>query len=293
VNCDEIFDKFVHHLIVVRSLSDHSVDAYSRDLREFFDYCQNPFVVNDSDIRDYLENLRHNGLKPRSMARKLSSIRAFYHFMLDNSFSSNDPTEDIHIRVGQTALPRPISVVWVSRLLSAPDVSAPLGIRDRAILETMYATGMRVSEISSLELFHLHPERKFVQCTGKGNKERLIPLGQVALEWILNYLSVARADLARGKKSCDNLFLNRHGGRLSRVSIWRMVRKYALLAGAPKNIHPHVLRHSFATHLVANGADLRAVQEMLGHASISTTEIYTQVARERMKQIIQTHHPRP
>ena len=293
MNSDEILDKFIHHLIVIRALSNNSVDAYARDIRDFLEKYHNPFVVNESDIRHYLEELRRNGLTPRSMARKLSSIRSLYSFMLDNSLSEKDPTEDIHVRIGQTALPRPISLAWVERLLSTPDVATPLGVRDRAILETMYATGMRVSEISALELFRLHPDKKFIQCSGKGNKERLIPLGQTALDWILTYLDTARKELTKGKKHCDNVFVNRHGSRLSRISIWRMIRKYALLAGAPKNIHPHVLRHSFATHLVANGADLRAVQEMLGHASISTTEIYTQVARERMKQIIQTHHPRP
>ncbi|MGB3976125.1 MAG: site-specific tyrosine recombinase XerD [bacterium] len=288
----DFFDAFVHYLIAIRMLSNHSVDAYSADVRDFLDSVDNPLDSDDTIIRKYLETLHQTGIAPRSIARKLSAIRVFYRFLLDQGLCLNDPTEDVSIRFSHIALPKPISVSWVNRLLQTPDVSTPLGIRDRAILETMYATGMRVSEICNLELYGLHPEKKFVQCVGKGNKERLIPLGREAVEWISRYIRDVRPGLSRGKKQCDHVFLNKLGAKLSRVSVWRMVRKHAIAAGAPQNIHPHVLRHSFATHLVANGADLRAVQEMLGHSSISTTEIYTLVARERMKQIIQTHHPR-
>ncbi len=288
----DYFDAFVHYLIVIRMLSNHSVDAYSADVRDFIASVDNPLNANDTAIRKHLETLHQTGVAPRSIARKLSAIRAFYRFLIDQGLCREDPTEDVSIRFSHVTLPKPISVSWVNRLLQAPDIATPLGIRDRAILETMYATGMRVSEICSLELYGLHPEKKFVHCVGKGNKERLIPLGREAIEWIHRYMQDARPILSRGKKHCDYVFLNKLGSRLSRVSVWRMVRKYAIASGAPHNIHPHVLRHSFATHLVANGADLRAVQEMLGHASISTTEIYTHVAKERMKQIIRTHHPR-
>lgn len=273
-------------------LSDHTVDAYSADVKDYLSFAGDPINPADTVIRNYIERLHMSGISSRSIARKLSAIRAFYRFLLDCGLCLVDPTEDISIRFHSASLPKPVSVSWVIRLLQAPDVTKPLGIRDRAILETMYATGMRVSEISSLAFFGLHPEKKFVQCTGKGHKERLIPLGKAAMEWIHRYMRDVRPMLSRGKKQCDYVFLNRLGQRISRVSIWRMVRKHAKAAGAPQAIHPHMLRHSFATHLVANGADLRAVQEMLGHSSISTTEIYTLVARERMKQIIRTHHPR-
>lgn len=279
-------------MVVVRNLSGHTVDAYARDVQHFIQNSLPVDAIDDTGIRHYIENLHQTGIAARSIARKLSAIRIFYQFMMDQGIRTDDPTEDIRIRFRTTRLPKPVSTAWVDALMRAPDTSTLQGIRDRSILETMYATGMRVSELVSLELFNLHIDRGFIQCTGKGGKERLIPLGQIAADWIHRYLTEVRPLQIKKRKSVDQVYLNRFGGKFSRISIWRLVRKYALQAGAPGNIHPHMLRHSFATHLVANGADLRAVQEMLGHASISTTEIYTHVARERMKQIVSTYHPR-
>jgi len=278
--------------MVIRMLSENSIDAYARDIRAFLDSTNANETVTDTIILDYLDTLYQSGISARSTSRKLSSIRSFCAFLLDEGFRSDDPTEDIKVRFSQQKLPKQISQVWIEKLLKAPDVETNQGIRDRAILELMYATGMRVSELVSLKLFDIHSSRGFIQCIGKGNKERLIPMGKTAAIWLEKYLHESRPSYIKNRNQPDHVFLNRFGKSISRVSIWRIIKKHAITSGAPGNIHPHTLRHSFATHLVANGADLRAVQEMLGHASISTTEIYTYVARERMKQIILKHHPR-
>ncbi len=292
MNSSLLFDRFIHFLTVVRNLSDHTVDAYAGDVQDFMSSIRQPENADEDAIRNYIELLHQQNVAPRSVARKMSAIRAFFRFLVDQGIRLADPTEDIRIRFHPPHLPKPISTTWVDILLKTPDTSTSMGLRDRSILETMYATGMRVSELVGLDLYNIHTDQGFIQCTGKGGKERLIPMGKQASDWLVRYLLEVRPVQIAGKKHSDRVYLNRFGKSLSRISIWRLVRKYALQAGAPGNIHPHMLRHSFATHLVANGADLRAVQEMLGHASISTTEIYTHVARERMKQIISNHHPR-
>ena len=289
---DELTDRFVHYLLVIRMLSENTVNAYARDVRAFLLQCPDPASADENDIRNHIESLHNQGVKPRSIGRKLSSVRTLYAFLIQEGLTNEDPTENIKVRFSSRSLPKQVSLQWIDKLLAAPDVSKPAGIRDRAILELMYATGLRVSELTSLRLYDLHLDRGFIQCIGKGNKERLIPLGISAANWIETWRQGARQSFLKPGRQSDFVFLNRFGNSISRVSIWRMLKKYALQAGAPSNIHPHMLRHSFATHLVANGADLRAVQEMLGHASISTTEIYTHVARERMKRIINKHHPR-
>lgn len=294
MNQFHLIDLFVQYLIAVRNYSSNTVDAYARDIRDFLVRENTPVEnIDDTIIRSHIEFLHHAGLSARTIARKLSALRTFFRFAVDQGMRSDDPTEDVRIRFKQQRLPKPLTANWVEALILAPDTSTPQGIRDRAILELMYATGMRVSELVNLEIFNLHIEKGFIQCTGKGGKERLIPLGNAAAGWTRRYITEVRAVAIKGRNQPDQVFLNRFGNRLSRISIWRMVRKHAINAGAPGHIHPHMLRHSFATHLVANGADLRAVQEMLGHASISTTEIYTHVARERLKAIVSMHHPRP
>lgn len=273
-------------------LSDNTVDAYARDISGFLETVSNPLVTTKPEVLNYIENLHQTGIKVRTLSRKLSAVRSLYGFLIQEGLSEIDPTEDVKVRVSRHNLPKQLSPQWIDQLLKTPDISTREGLRDRAIIETMYATGMRVTEVITLRLFDLHLSRGFLQCLGKGGKERLIPLGKQAIYWIDQYLKISRPQYIRKKQQPDELFLNRSGTAISRVSIWRMIKKHALAAGAPEAIHPHTLRHSFATHLVANGADLRAVQEMLGHASISTTEIYTHVARERMKRIVMDHHPR-
>ncbi len=273
-------------------LSTNTVDSYARDVREYLVTGINPCSTTEDAVRHHLEQLHEQGISSRSLARKLSAIRAFFGFLLEDGLRTDNPAEDVQIRFSSPRLPKQISLHWIEKLLAMPDTSTPLGLRDRAIIEVMYATGMRVTELVTLRLFDLHLAHGFVQCTGKGGKERLIPLGNSARQWLNNYITSARSGLTGDSVRTDTVFLNRFGKAISRVSIWRLIKKYAIAAGAPKHVHPHMLRHSFATHLVANGADLRAVQEMLGHASISTTEIYTHVARERMKHIIAAHHPR-
>lgn len=267
------------------------MDAYARDLKDLLVTDIDPLTCDGDAILSHLEALHTSGVNPRSLARKLSAFRAFFGFLLNEHLRRTNPTDELRIRFAHPRLPKQISTHWIDTLLTTPDPSTHLGIRDRAILETLYATGLRVSELVTLRLFDLHLERGFLQCIGKGNKQRLVPLGKRAIRCVQQYLTSARPQLV-GPRTRDAVFLNRFGNPLSRIAIWRLVRKHAIAAGAPQSIHPHMLRHSFATHLVANGADLRAVQEMLGHASISTTEIYTHVARERMKHIIAAHHPR-
>lgn len=292
MDTEQLFDQFIHYLIVIRMLSRNTVDSYARDVRDYLSSHPGIQASTEDTVRNHLESLHNQGIAPRSLARKLSAIRAFYGFLLDDGLRTDNPAEEVRIRFSQPRLPKQLSLHWIETLLSTPDTSTALGIRDRTIIEVMYATGMRVTELVTLQLFDLRLDRGIVQCTGKGGKQRLIPLGKSAAAWLARYLADSRPELAGKRTPGDTVFLSRFGRPISRVSIWRMIKKHAIAAGAPKHVHPHMLRHSFATHLVANGADLRAVQEMLGHASISTTEIYTHVARERMKHIIATHHPR-
>ncbi len=288
-------DEYIHYLRFERLSSVNTIDAYLRDINEFLreqSRITHPGDITPERVHDFMSILQKRGIKPRTMARKLSAVRSFCRFLVHENHLEADPTDEISIHAPYPRLPKLLSVSWVDRLLKVPDTSTPRGLRDRAILETLYATGMRVSELINLEIQHIHLDHGFVRCFGKGNRERLIPIGKSAIRWIERYVSDGRPAQIKNPPGPEHLFLNRFGSRLSRVSIWGIVKKCAVQAGAPRNISPHVLRHSFATHLVANGADLRAVQEMLGHVSITTTEIYTHVTRERLKSIVKKHHPR-
>ena len=293
VDFNVLIDSFLDHLRAERNLSVHTISAYERDLRDAVgrDAFKNGDILPDS-IREFLESSMANGLTARSAARKLSAIRSFCRFLINENILNTDPSESIRIHYRIPHLPKYLSVPWIDAMFGKPDIRDPAGIRDRAILEILYATGLRVSEVALLKISDIQLDYGFVRCIGKGKKERLVPMGKSACRWIKQYLERSRNSYSGLNKTTPYLFLSRRGDHLSRVSIWSIVRKYAIMAGAPRSVSPHVLRHSFATHLVANGADLRAVQEMLGHASISTTEIYTHVARERLKSIIREHHPR-
>ena len=243
------------------------------------------------ELSEFIVSLSGEGLAARSVARTVHAIRGYYKFLVREGHLQADPMENLRAPRAFRALPRYLTTGQVDALLEAPDTQTPLGVRDRAMLEVLYATGLRVSELIGLRQEDLDLEIGLLTAFGKGRKERLVPLGSVAMDWIVRYLDEVRPGLARDRRA-DVLFLSNRGARFSRMGIWGLVRRHALKAGIAAILTPHVLRHSFATHLLERGADLRSLQAMLGHADISTTQIYTFVTRERLKQIYDRHHPR-
>ena len=286
---------WLDHLRVERGLADATLTAYERDLSElsaFADARGIPLLdLAQADLALFFGSLRERGLGPRSQARHVFSARGFYRFALREGLVRRDPTENLRPPKAFSALPRYLTPGQVDALLAAPDVTFPVGLRDRAILEVMYATGLRASELTGLTTEGVDMELGVVRVMGKGQKERLVPLGREARRWVKRYVAEARAGFAGGRPS-PLLFLSRRGGRLSPTGLWGLVRRHAVTAGVEKILTPHVLRHSFASHLLERGADLRALQAMLGHADISTTQIYTHVTRERLRQLYDKFHPR-
>lgn len=285
-------------MLIEKGLASNTISAYMRDIQAFLIDVEStadhnsPIEFSPTAIINHLASLQFRGIAQRSLARKLSSIRSFCAFLKDEDYRSNDPSESISIQFKARRLPKVIPLGWVDQLLNASDISQREGLRDRAIIEVLYATGLRVSELAALTLGDVNLDHGFLRSIGKGNKERLVPIGKSAIRAIMRYMQNSRPLFLKHGKTSPYIFLNRTGTKLSRISIWSIVKRAALHSGAPINISPHTLRHSFATHLVANGADLRAVQEMLGHSSITTTEIYTHVAKETLKQVVIKHHPR-
>ena len=281
-----------------RGLSQNTVLAYRRDLRQFAKalHPKQPSDIARGDILDYLMSLRDQKLAPASVGRKLVAIKVFFRFLLSQGLVKNDPSGIIESPRLIKGLPDILDVEEVGRLLTAATADKrkkkqTKTLRDRALLELLYASGLRVSEASGLKLTDLNSEAGFLRCVGKGGKERVVPVGSHALKWIRTYLAEARPGF-NPKPDSRQIFLNRSGGALSRVSIWSIIKQYTLAAGIKKRITPHTLRHSFATHLLEAGADLRVVQELLGHSSIATTQIYTHVDRARLKSIHAKFHPR-
>ncbi|PAD36828.1 site-specific tyrosine recombinase XerD [Terribacillus saccharophilus] len=291
----EALDDFIHYLQIERGLSENTLQSYARDLRTYTRYLQENEVqewaqVTRAKLTAYLRWLHDDGKSAATIARTLSSIRLFHQFLLREYGLKEDPSIHIDTPKKERKLPKILSSDEVDKLLTCPGTDT-LTIRNRAMLETLYATGLRVSELLALELDDLHLEMGFVRCFGKGSKERIVPLGDMAKARLEEYLNRSRKVLLKSKAS-DILFVNHHGNPLSRQGFWKVLKQIARDAGIQKEITPHTLRHSFATHLLENGADLRAVQEMLGHADISTTQIYTHVTKTRLKDIYKTHHPR-
>jgi integrase/recombinase XerD len=286
---------WLDHLRVERGLSPNTLVAYARDLRVLAAFADGRGVglldLAPADLADFAGGLRERGLKARSQARHVFAVRGFFDFALREGLIGRDPTENVRAPRAFRALPRYLSSAQVELLLNAPDTATTLGLRDRAVLEVLYATGLRASELTGLALDGLDLELGVVRVFGKGGKERLVPLGREARRWVTRYLAEGRGRFA-GERSLSLLFLSRRGGRLSAMGLWGLVRRHAVKAGIERILTPHVLRHSFATHLLERGADLRALQAMLGHADISTTEIYTHVSRERLRQIYDKLHPR-
>jgi integrase/recombinase XerD len=282
-------ERFLVHLRIERGLSTNTLDAYRRDIALYFEHLGSMNVIDarHSNVSDFLRFLYSRGLKPRSAARALAAVRGLYRFLLLEKAMSQNPTAVVETPRAFARLPHFLSTDDVDRLLAAPDLSDPVGIRDRAMMEVLYATGLRASELVGLRLDGVNLEGGFVRCLGKGSKERVVPLGTSACNAVRTYLKSAR-----GAFPSEILFLTSRGTALDRIEFWRVLKEYAAKAGIRKAISPHVLRHSFATHLLERGADLRAVQMMLGHVEISTTQIYTHVIRERLKQIYKSFHPR-
>ena len=292
-----VIDAYLDHLRVERRLADLSIDSYARDLQALSAFAAGAGVPIDQLDRRALERFvraqRTRGLSPRSVARQVAAIRGFYRFLVLNRHRADNPADQLKAPKAWPALPRFLGLEDVDALLSQPDVATAGGLRDRAMLELLYATGMRVSELIGVRPADLHLDEEFLTCIGKGSKERLIPIGAQAVDWVRRYMREARGQMAKDKaRSSPRLFVNARGGPLSRVGFWKILKKHGRKAGIQAPLSPHVLRHSFATHLLERGADLRAIQMMLGHADLSTTQIYTHVLEARLKTIYDRFHPR-
>jgi integrase/recombinase XerD len=291
---EDAIHEFVAHLALERGLSPRTVEAYARDLRQFATWMADRKIeldaVDRAAVRTYLGTRRDAGLSARSAARALSALRGMFRFLVRDGVLREDPTATLRSPSLWRTVPEALSSDEVEALLAAPDPSTPLGIRDRAMLETLYATGLRVSELVGLPLDRLRLDPGFVRVVGKGGKERLVPVGDSALRWLERWIDGPRREIDRHLR--PEVFLNARGGRLTRQGFWKILKGHGVTAGIRSPLSPHVLRHSFATHLVENGADLRAVQMMLGHTALTTTEIYTHVARERLRRLYDEMHPR-
>jgi integrase/recombinase XerD len=294
---DNIQD-YMHFLLVEKGLAKNTLESYQRDLKNYSKYLQKVegistfSEVTRGNIVGFLGHLKNQGKSSKTIARHVASIRSFHQFLLREKTVEQDPTVHIETPKTERSLPKVLSLAEVEALMEAPDEGTPLGLREKAMLEILYATGIRVSELITLKVEDVHLTMGFVRCIGKGNKERIIPIGQTAMNILQKYLEEGRPQLRSSKHRDESLFLNHHGKGLSRQGFWKILKALSKKANIEKDLTPHTLRHSFATHLLENGADLRAVQEMLGHADISTTQIYTHVTKTRLKDVYSKYHPR-
>jgi len=288
-------DRFINHLRVERGLADNTIQSYSRDLIRFLGHLEkrglSPVIATRNDISVYIESLE-GSLSLRSITRAVSALKMFFRFLINEGKLTESPTRLLDSIKLPRRLPGVLSGDEVDLLLSGPDPSSSLGMRDRAMLELLYATGLRVSELTGLRMANINLEAGFVRTVGKGTKERIVPMGEKARNALKSYIHDGRPGLLKGRNSTV-LFVNSRGSQMSRQGFWKIIKNYGIIAGIKKRITPHSLRHSFASHLLEGGADLRSVQVMLGHADISTTQIYTHVTRERLKQVHEKYHPRP
>jgi integrase/recombinase XerD len=292
----EQLQNFLNYLSVERGLAANTLESYGRDLRQYITFLREKKQIRveeatQATVIGYLLHLQAKGRATATLSRSLAAIKSFYHFLAREQVIERDPTINLDAPKQEKRLPRVLSVEEVVKLLEQPDLKTPAGIRDRTMLEVLYATGLRVSELVSLKIKDVNIEEGYIRCFGKGSKERIIPLGSVATKYVTFYLDHARKFLASDPKE-DTLFLNHHGKGLTRQGFWKIIKKYAEQLGIAHMITPHTLRHSVATHLLENGADLRSVQEILGHADISTTQIYTHLTRTKLKEVYEKTHPR-
>jgi len=291
-----LVDGYLDHLRVERRLAAHTLESYERDLRALAAYAasigRTPETLDRHALEAFVRDQMTRGLSPRSVARSVAAVRGLYRFLVLDRRLEHSPAEDLRPPRAWPALPRFLSLEEVDALIAQPDVSTPRGLRDRALIELLYATGLRVSELVGIRAVDLRLDEQYLTCIGKGNKERLVPIGEEAAAWVRRYQREGRPALLRGR-STPRLFLNARGGPLGRVGFWKILKGYGRRAGLPPTLSPHVLRHSFATHLLERGADLRAIQLMLGHADLSTTQIYTHVLEARLRSLYDRFHPRP
>ncbi len=294
----EPLDEYLVHLKIERDLAENSIKSYQRDIEKYMQYLETEKimdwkVIDRYDIVLFLQKLKEEGISNNSVIRMTSSLRQFHQYLRQEKIMDQDPMQYVETPKKAEVLPKVLSVDEVDKLLQTPDTAKPIGLRDRALLEVMYATGLRISELVELELSELHLSMGFIQTIGKGNKERILPIGGEAVNWLNEYLMDGRPIFAkRATEESPYVFLNARGGGLSRQGVWKNLKKTVQKAGIKQNVSPHMLRHSFATHLLENGADLRIVQELLGHSDISTTQIYTHITKTRMKDIYEQYHPR-
>ena len=290
-----MIDAYLNHLRVERRLADHTVESYARDLAALARFAagegRSPDALDRHALEAFVRQQMSAGLSPRSVARAVAAVRGYFKFLVVDGRREQNPAEELAPPRAWPALPKMLSLDQVDALVAQPDVATPLGLRDRAMIELLYATGLRVTELVSLRTADLRLDEEYLTATGKGSKERIVPVGSEAAGWIRRYQKTARAVLLKGRAS-PRVFVNARGGPLSRVGFWKTLKRYGVRANLPRGLSPHVLRHSFATHLLERGADLRAIQLMLGHADLSTTQIYTHVLEARLRAIYDRYHPR-
>lgn len=293
----ENLEEYIRYLQIERGLADNTIESYKRDLNQYLVYLEKNELrdwekIDRYTILSFMQELKETKKSSATVIRMVSSLRKFHQYLKQEQRSSVDPM--LHIDTPKKAhhLPKVLSMTEVEKLIETPNTNEILGLRDRAILEVMYATGLRVTELTELKMDDLHLSLGLIQTIGKGDKERIIPIGDLAIKWIENYLKYSRNKLEKPSKRSPYLFLNHHGRKLTRQGIWKNLGALVKKAGIEKEVTPHTLRHSFATHLLENGADLRVVQELLGHSDISTTQIYTHITKQRMAKVYKTYHPR-
>jgi integrase/recombinase XerD len=291
-----LIDTYLTYLRDVRRMSPNTVESYARDLAVLAEFAakreQAVDALQRQDLETFVRQLMSSGLAPRSVARAVACVRGFYRFVALERRQDSSPADDLRPPRAWAALPKSLSLDDVDRLLAQPDTSTPRGLRDKALIEVLYATGLRVSELVALRAGDLNLDEGYLTCIGKGDKQRMVPLGHEAADWVRRYIREGRHPLL-GKKKSPWLFVNARGGAaLSRVGLWKILKEYGIKAGIPRDLSPHVLRHSFATHLLERGADLRMIQMMLGHADLSTTQIYTHVLEARLRASYDKFHPR-
>ena len=288
-------DAYLDELRVVRRLALNTLDSYGRDLGVLVRFAEarrrRVDMLSRSHLEAFVRELMASGLSPRSVARLVACVRGFYRFLVRDGHLRINPADDLRAPRAWPSLPKFLSCDEVDRLIDQPDVSTLIGLRDRALIEVLYATGMRVSELVSVRPSDLNLRAGYLTCLGKGSKERLVPMGRPAISWVRRYMATGRSQLLAGRES-QWLFVNVRGARLSRVGFWKILKKYGVQAGLPRDFSPHVVRHSFATHLLDRGADLRSIQSLLGHADLSTTQIYTHILEARLRAVYDEFHPR-
>lgn len=294
---NQFLQEYLAYLKLEKNLSEQSVVSYFSDLKKFLLFieekeCSDLNTVKPKLISEYFEIMRDLGISSSTTARYLSSVKGFFKYLSSQEYIEKDPAEILSARITERKLPSVLSFIEIDKILQTPKTDTKLGLRDKAILELFYSCGLRVSELINLKISNLYFSDEVIRVLGKGSKQRIVPIGDSAVKWINEYLKTVRPILEKKMKSENIIFLNNRGTKLSRMGIWKIVNKYVKEAEIEKEFHPHTFRHSFATHLLEGGADLRAVQEMLGHADISTTQIYTHIDRDFIKQMHKDFHPR-